>query len=234
MDCHRSVHRCLAQLELCRGTPARLYREGGQCADIARLLHQPLRGWQQPVAHRHGAGDSGVLHRLLRLRRGRRRPPVRVHVRHGLPDSPVGRRRGHHGLCFHRRLSGRELDRHHPGLADDHRADHGAADGDLCRRRRGCQQCHHRNCAQRCLRYVPGPGSDRHRLLAGLGSGLLRPAPHSGALHGGRVDQDHSQRTPHRHELDGAVPGRRRGRGLLRHCLLCQPPRYRGERQRQP
>jgi sodium/proline symporter len=97
----------------------------------------------------------------------------------------------------------------------------------------GCQRGHHRT-ARSGASTCSGPGSDCHHLLAGLGSGLLRPAPHSGALHGGRVDQDHSQRAPHRHDLDGAVPGRRRGRGLLRHCLLCQPPRYCGKRQWQP
>jgi hypothetical protein len=47
-------------------------------------------------------------------------------------------------------------------------------------------------------------------------------------FHGGRVGGDHSGSTPHQHDLDDFVPGRRRGRRLCRHSVLFDAPMQAG------
>ena len=68
----------------------------------------------------------------------------------------------------------------------------------------------------------------------GLGPGLLRSAPHPGALHGGGLPPLHGQRPSHQHDLDGALPGRCRGHRFLRPLLLLHLHRAGGRRDRQP
>ena len=235
MDRHRPVHRRLAQLVLRGRAPARLHREGRQRPHHARLLHQPLRGPQQPAAHLHGSGHPDLLHAVLRLRRRGGCPPLREHVRHALQRRPLGRRPVHHRLRLHRRLPGRQLDRHHPGITDDRRADPRPADGHLQPGR-----CHREHPARRtdqarCHQPDGRPRHPGHPLAGRLGSGLLRPAAHPRALHGRRIAPHHPQRPPHRHDLDVPVPVRLGRRRLLRHRLLRQPPRnpqHRGRQQR--
>ena len=68
----------------------------------------------------------------------------------------------------------------------------------------------------------------RHRVAAGVGPRVFRAAAHPGALHGGRRPALDPEGAPHRHDVDGAVPVRRDGGGLLRHRVFRRASR-RGE-----
>ncbi len=69
-------------------------------------------------------------------------------------------------------------------------------------------------------RYAERAELYRHRLPDGLGPGLLRPAAHSGAFHGGGFSPYHRSRASHQHDVDDPVSGGRVRGWLLRHCVL--------------
>ena len=74
------------------------------------------------------------------------------------------------------------------------------------------------------LRHAEKHHLHRHHLADGLGPGLLRPAAHPRAFHGGGFGQVDRQRSPHLHDLDDPVPGRHRGGRFLRYRLLLGAP----------